>query len=236
MTWTAGVDGCKDGWVVVRAAPDQHDVECLVVSHISDLLDQGPPARVIAIDIPIGLPEYTSRDCDVLARQALPGRASSVFPPPMRAALTAQDYPEAKTLNRSACGKAISLQAWHILPKIREVDRVLRTGNHLRVFEAHPELAFQEMNDRAPLRHPKRQLMGRLERRKLLRKALGENLVAAAETQARALRKLHRLATDDLYDALALLWTSRRLLHGNALTLPANPPRDSCGLPMSISY
>lgn len=236
MTWTAGIDGCKDGWVVVRAVPNQNEVDCLVVRHISTLFDQALSAHAVAIDIPIGLSEQAPRDCDLLARQALPGKASSVFPPPLRVTLAARDYAEAKALNRRACGKAISLQAWHILPKIREVDQALRARKHRRVFEAHPELAFLEMNNRVPLQHPKRRLAGRLERQKLLQRTLGRKLVATAETQAQVLRKQYRFGTDDLYDALALLWTSRRLLHGEAVTLPAKPPCDSCGLAMSISY
>ena len=41
---------------------------------------------------------------------------------------------------------------------------------------------------------------------------------------------------DDLYDALALLWTAGRILRGEAERVPHDPPSDSRGLLMEIVY
>ena len=41
---------------------------------------------------------------------------------------------------------------------------------------------------------------------------------------------------DDLYDALAALWTARRIKRGIAETLPEEPSADEHGLPMRIVY
>ncbi len=235
MPWTAGVDGCKDGWLAVFANLEGA-VETCVAPDFAALLAHRPRCHLLAIDIPIGLAANGPRECDLLARQHLIGKGSSVFPPPLRGTLAARDYAEAKALNRQASGKAITLQAWHILDKIREVDMWLRAAPHPPVYEAHPELALQAMNGGRPLEGRKRLLAGRRERRVLLVRGLGKALVEKVEAQAALLRQEQRFEWDDLYDALALLWTSRRLHREQAVTLPPVPPRDALGLPMSISF
>ncbi len=68
--------------------------------------------EVIAIDIPIGLPETGPRECDVLARRLLGrARASSVFPAPIRAVLGAKDYQQACAIRHKIEGKKMSKQA-----------------------------------------------------------------------------------------------------------------------------
>ena len=41
---------------------------------------------------------------------------------------------------------------------------------------------------------------------------------------------------DDLYDALATLWSARRVLNDKAVTLPDAQQKDSRGRPMNITY
>ena len=41
---------------------------------------------------------------------------------------------------------------------------------------------------------------------------------------------------DDLYDALAALWTAQRIDRGRSGTFPDDPPTDARGLPMRIVY
>ena len=43
-----------------------------------------------------------------------------------------------------------------------------------------------------------------------------------------------RFGRDDLMDAFAALWTAERVIGGNALVVPANPPVDEFGLRMEI--
>ena len=72
----AGIDGCKAGWVMVRRDAVGRFGAPVVVAALDDL----PPADMVVIDIPIGLPESGRRACDLSAR-ALLGRRSddSVF-------------------------------------------------------------------------------------------------------------------------------------------------------------
>lgn len=88
-----GVDACKAGWigsVLSGRDPSPH-----FAARISDLVDevgQDGPLQVIAIDMPIGLPDAGRRMADTLTRQAVGPRRASVFVTPVRAALEAADH------------------------------------------------------------------------------------------------------------------------------------------------
>jgi len=50
-------------------------------------------------------------------------------------------------------------------------------------------------------------------------------------------RYLHKeVASDDILDAFAALWTAERIINRDAQSLPEEPPVDSAGLPMRIVY
>ncbi len=88
----------------------------------------------VTIDVPIGLPESTRfRRCDEEARRRLRERRSSVFMPPGRYLLAAKDHAEARRLveerrSDEPDARGIGARAWDIVPKIREVDELLRAG------------------------------------------------------------------------------------------------------------
>ncbi len=149
----AGVDGCRAGWVV--AVADGRTVDVSVVAafaDVLDLLDAGIDA--IAVDIPIGLPEAGPRQCDIDARKLLGPRRSTVFPAPPRALLHERNYPTALQTKRALDGQGLSKQAFHLLPKIAEVDACLQPELQPRIVEAHPELAFQLLaGEHLPSKH-----------------------------------------------------------------------------------
>ncbi len=185
IDWLGGVDGCRGGWVGAFAHFSQRgDLQWLYLdrhSSFAEVLEAARRVAVLAVDIPIGLldvPHPGGRGCDRLARAQLRGRRGSVFTPPVRAALGARSHREAQRRN----GTGLSRQSFNILPRIREVDRLLTPRLQQRVFEAHPELAFARLADR-PLRHSKKSAPGRAERLRLLARRLG--------LSTRALRALH---------------------------------------------
>ena len=144
-----GVDGCRTGWVGALLRATTYDV--LVAADIASLVASArraaPDLAVVAVDIPIGLPDATSRDIDVLARRRLPaGRKSSVFPTPSRAATEESTYAEANAANKRALGKGLSRQAFGILPKIVDVDAYVRGAPGLRILEAYLEVSFAELD------------------------------------------------------------------------------------------
>ncbi len=85
-----GVDGCAAGWVgavLVPGAPRPRVVVAPTIDLLVETVRADVDVLVVGIDIPIGLPDSSTRQADVLARRALPGRASSVFTTLTRACL-----------------------------------------------------------------------------------------------------------------------------------------------------
>lgn len=226
-----GVDGCAGGWVAAFRRGAGGEVRCRRLTRLAELFADAERPDVAAVDVPIGLLERGARQCDVEARRLLGVRRSSVFTPPLRPMLAAASRLAASRVRHRLEGKRVSIQAWAIVPKIREVDRLLR-GHPARsavVREAHPELCFCFLNGRRPLRAPKKTAEGQAERVALLRTWCG-GAVADALAERRALG----CQADDILDALVLLWTAERIQRGEAVTIPARPPRDACGLRMEM--
>lgn len=232
MAIICGADGCRGGWVVVEENSGAGDISCRVVPTIRALVDGKCPPQVIVLDVPIGLPEKGSRACDVEARLLLgPGRASSVFPAQIRPILQSISHAEASAARAAVEGKRISVQAWAIIPKIREVDDLLRADSTIRsrVREIHPEVCFYFMAGRRPMQFSKKKKAGREERRDLLKVEFGD----AVDNALANIRPIG-CAADDLLDAFAALWTARRIAKGKAVTIPLIPFRDRYGLTMEM--
>jgi predicted RNase H-like nuclease len=236
QSFVAGADGCRGGWVffavngVSRTTKAPYsDTFVRVERELAQILRARPKALVsLAIDIPIGLVER-SRECDLKARELLgKPRSNSVFPAPCRAALSAASYTEGSEINLSKTDKRLTLQAWGIVPKIKEIDDALPGTTPDWVFEVHPELCFWAMNHRTPMRHGKKRPAGRLERVNLLVQYFPriEDHLAARDSGVSA---------DDLLDGAAAAWTALRHYQGSSQSVGANDP-DTRGLPMKIHF
>ena len=229
--WVAGVDACPAGWVAVLLSPQTQEYVVRLCLDFESLLALQPKLQTIAIDIPIGLLEERQpggRVCDQLTRRQLPGRASSVFSPPIRRLLGATTYEEVRR-------HGLSIQAFGILPKIREVDQVMTPALQRRVYEAHPELAFRSLIG-APMQHNKKTHAGRGERLRALEQiepfhAVRQMLETVSTTYRRS-----QIARDDFLDACVLAWLAQRIADGQANCLPAEPTIDRNGLRMEIWY
>ena len=198
-----------------------------------------PLARVVdgrlaalAVDMPIGLPDDGHRAADREARRRLGARRSTVFPTPCRATLEAASYDDALAISRRVTGKGLSVQAFNLLTRIREVDRLMRPELQDRIVECHPELAFTRLAG-APLARSKHTPEGIAERTTLLEAALAAagvepGLVAEAVTAPpRGAR------SDDVADALAIALVARDLADGRVEHL-GDGGRDRRGLRMEI--
>ena len=89
-----GVDACPAGWVGVVLDPDRR-ASVFVAGSITELVGlvrETHDVVVVAVDIPIGLPDTSGRLADAEARRVLRGKSSSVFSTPVRAALEAASY------------------------------------------------------------------------------------------------------------------------------------------------
>ncbi len=233
----AGVDGCRGGWIAVVTSLAGGSCEARLYHHFAELLDTD--ARIIAVDMPIGLPERAikgGRQACNEARSRLGGRQSSVFSIPARAALHAPTYREACAINleHSDPPRKIAKQTYNILPRIAEVDALMTPALQARVYECHPELAFWAMNGEQPLDLPKKIKSRPYKDGMKLRRAL-LNKTGLEIPEAPPPVSGISFGEDDLLDACACAVTARRIALGAARTFPADPPRDGRGLRMEIS-
>src|SRR5712671_5700202 len=236
--WLAGVDGCGTGWVVAFARAVDSDIRIRIVPRFAEVLAAPEAPVVVAVDIPIGLPEragYGGRAAENAVRPLLGARQSSVFSVPSRAAIAARDYRDAcrLALATSEPPRKVSKQLFMLAPTIREVDAPLRADAALsqRLFEVHPELAFWRLNGEQALSEPKKVKSRPYEpglalRRQLLIKA---GLPAAAVEASPP----KGAGPDDLIDALACVVIAWRIFNGVAQPFPDPPERDAFGLRMT---
>src|SRR5438105_4441841 len=132
MANIAGINGCKGGWFCIFEELPSRQLGSKIFATIDELVKHAEQLDVVAIDVPIGLTDSGPRACDVAARKMLGGkRASSVFPAPVRTALTASTYEEACARSFEAQKKKIPKQAWAIYPKIRQLDELLTRRSDL---------------------------------------------------------------------------------------------------------
>jgi predicted RNase H-like nuclease len=238
VTAYVGVDGCSGGWFAVGVDPDG------TLDHgrhpdLQAVFDAHGDAERLLIDVPIGLPRADRRDCDVAARARLGSRASTVFHAPCRAVLDAPDHETASAVNRERTGYGLSIQAWHLVPKIRAVDETLRSSPawRQRVQEAHPELCFAALcggEDGDPVAASKSTRTGRKRRLDRLRPVL-----PGVDDLYRDCLDAYRradVARDDVLDAAVLALSAT----GPLARVPDVPdgevPRDDCDLPMRIRF
>ena len=258
-----GVDACRAGWIAVigqladppaegRApAEGWASLEARVFPRFDFLLDALPSDAVIAVDMPIGLPERIEgpgRVAEKAARPLLGERQSSVFSIPARAAVEAGAGPFRSELHRreaysDACAIAarlshpprkISIQGFSLFPRIIEIDRRLAAEPALaeRVIESHPELAFVRLNGGSAMASPKKvrnrvNPEGMEDRRKVLVEAGLPRGFLYQPAPAGA-------AQDDFLDASVLLLVAARHAAGQAVPHPDPPERDGRGLPIAI--
>lgn len=229
----AGVDGCKGGWFCISKDLLSAEISAEVFPSLESLLKRISRPVVLAIDIPIGLPESGPRSCDVLARKLLGSpRASSVFPAPIRPAIEARNRKEADAITRSVDGRGVGAQAWGLYARIREVDGLVSADRLLRrcIYEVHPELSFMFWNDAAAIVESKKTDAGKSIRERLIDGHFGAELrLSVRQQHSRSL-----VQDDDVNDAFAALWTAERIISGSVKILPNPPQWDALGIEMVI--
>jgi threonine dehydratase len=238
-TTVAGVDGCSNGWVVAFRKGRAGAITVRVMAHFADIVTAPECPAVIAIDMPIGLPDHiggAGRGPEQAVRPMLGPRKSSVFSIPSRDAVHAADYAACCALARATSDppRAVSRQGFNIFPRIIEVDAVLRSNTDAvkRTYEVHPEVAFLAMNGGEPLllaKKSKGEPMGTgadLRRKLLVAHGIPAHMAAAAPPSG--------AAVDDYLDALAALVVAEHIAQGNGISYPAEPAKDRFGLPIAI--
>ncbi|ANT48935.1 DUF429 domain-containing protein [Mesorhizobium amorphae] len=245
-----GVDGCKAGWIAVHRDPGASP-SVSVFPTFAMLVDALPADAVVAVDMPIGLPDHSQRGGrgpESLVRPLLGQRQSSVFAIPSRAALYADtdDFTTveawyvahrrasevAKTTSDPPRG--VSIQAFGIFVKIREIDALLISRPELRgrIFESHPEVAFCRLNAGQAMSLPKK-IKGAvnpagMEERKALLCRHGYEKSFLDRTPPKG------AAADDFLDAAVMMLIAGRIASGEARPFPDPPLTDRFGIPVAI--
>ena len=251
----AGMDGCRAGWVAVQTkavgggdiASAMASASVSLFSTIGEAAAILGPSAIIAVDMPIGLPEEIAaggRGPEQTIRPFLGARQSSVFSIPSRSAVYAGNYREACELAQKSSSppKKVSKQAFNLFPKIRELDRFLLQSRtdpvlaRLGVYECHPEFAFAKLNCGQAMQLPKKiksrvNPEGIAERMALL-ESLGFDPIFLRSGAADF--KSSDAAQDDFIDACACLAIAWRLQQGLAHPHPEQYKRDANGLPIAI--
>jgi predicted RNase H-like nuclease len=245
-----GVDGCPGGWIAVwRQKDGQPSVQ--VFAAFAALIATFPDDAIIVVDMPIGLPDFSQRGGrgpEALVRPLLGQRQSSVFSIPSRAAVYAETAPfttveewyaahrraSEVAMRTSDPPRGVSIQAFGIFPKIREIDVLMRERPDLRewVIESHPEVAFTRLNGGQPMLLPKKikgmaNPDGMEERKALLCRHGYDRAFLDRKPPAGA-------KPDDFLDAACMMLVAGRIRRGEAVSFPDPPGRDACGIPVAI--
>jgi predicted RNase H-like nuclease len=122
-----------------------------------------------------------------------------------------------------ASGKALSKQAWNLVPAIRCLDDALGEPPVDRVVEVHPELAFRALDER--VRDPKVTARGLAQRLAALSRVMDVDLLEAPPL----------VPAIDALDACAAAWSARRLADGRGECV-GDGATDSRGRPMRICW
>ncbi|WP_082070317.1 DUF429 domain-containing protein [Bradyrhizobium sp. LTSP885] len=220
-----GLDGFSKGWVAVTIDGDQR-----TMSFQADIADAlAHPFDRTGIDIPIGMTDDGTRDCDLLARDKLRPHASRVFTGARR--WLWQEFADPDKANMDALRRSqtrVSRQLWHLGKKIMEVDAFVRAHRARDIREVHPELVFLRLNSGKPLPRKKSE-EGDALRRKLLKRA-GFREIDRWLTEVRIGTGAKR---DDVLDACAVALAACAP-HGS---VPEGaPPLDAHDLPMQIWF
>jgi len=233
---TIGINGCRSGWIAISL--DEENAGYWLLETQQELEEYFAAYDRIFVDVPIGLEDKNyMRECDELLRNRLgPDYRESVFNPPIRAALHAPTYGEASVITYEATGKKISVEAWNMTPKIKQVDQLLQKRQEFRanVYESYPELLFHILNGDNIILQKKATKKGLRHRLDLLKKE--SSYVDDFFRDIKEEYRRNQVDEDNIIDAMVLGLFALRAVDAPILSLPSDPSQDTTGLPMAIHY
>jgi predicted RNase H-like nuclease len=223
-----GIDGCKSGWFSVWENQDK-SIHSAVFSNLNELKNffKNESQLILGIDMPVVLSEVIPRQADQLARKLLSKKASSVFTAPTPEMLNQPNYEKASLVSKRLFGKSMSLQSWYLFPKIKDVQTMIHHED-MQIYEIHPELSFRAMNNEQVILESKKTHEGFALRNALLSMHFKNFIFEDIRNQ----HARKDVMDNDILDALAVLWSAKRIQSNQASYLPQAPEKPN----MQIVY
>ena len=221
-----GIDACgRLGWVGIGLTDGAY-AGSLVDVRLDALIARAATARVVAVDMPLGLVENGWRAADLAARALLGKRRNSVFLIAPEPAWRERDFTAAADRCQELTGNRLTQQAWALAPKLLEARACWAADE--RVHEVHPEVSFHALAGGVPLTHAKMTWHGQQLRRSLL--------AEAGIVLPDALGEADRVPADDVLDAAVAAWSAHRIARGTARRIPETPELDREGRAVEIRF
>jgi len=223
-----GIDGCKSGWFSIWENQDK-SIHSAVFSNLNELKNffKNESQLILGIDMPVVLSEVIPRQADQLARKLLSKKASSVFTAPTPEMLNQPNYEKASLVSKRLFGKSMSLQSWYLFPKIKDVQTMIHHED-MQIYEIHPELSFRAMNNEQVILESKKTHEGFALRNALLSMHFKNFIFDDIRNQ----HARKDVMDNDILDALAVLWSAKRIQSNQASYLPQAPEKPN----MQIVY
>jgi len=223
-----GIDGCKSGWFSIWENQDK-SIHSSVFSNLNELKNffKNESQLILGIDMPVVLSEVIPRQADQLARKLLSKKASSVFTAPTPEMLDQPNYEKASLVSKRLFGKSMSLQSWYLFPKIKDVQTMIHHED-MQIYEIHPELSFRAMNNEQVILESKKTQEGFALRNALLSMHFKNFIFEDIRNQ----HARKDVMDNDILDALAVLWSAKRIQSNQASYLPQSPEKPN----MQIVY
>ena len=236
--WVAGVDGCPDGWLVVlRDTSGSAEPLTRIVASFADVLALPEAPHIVAIDMPIGLPEHVTiggRAPDIAARAVLGKRRSSVSSAIARGCdghgLPRRVRDRARNVGPAAQDLQADVPAFQSHSRDRHPDDARVAAARLRVPPRGRVLGAEWRDGTRGAEESEISPHGPgLEQRRSC-----SEVRASRSLSLQARTCLSAAGPDDFLDACACAWSAGRILARTARTFPDAPPHDARGLRQEI--
>jgi len=213
-----GIDGCRGGWAVAILRGNQ--LSFSIEKTFFDCKKFTQSSKLTFVDMPIGLTNAVwGRICEAEARKDIPTNyKSSIFTCPCLSAVYSETFEDANQAQRKITGKGLSIQAWNITKKIKEIDLLMKAKkmSFTNIYESHPEICFSLLNNGVYLSKKKtkegiRERIELLERHSPIQDILDSTLTGT---------KRSTVMIDDLLDAACLAVSAQKAFRNNLCFYP----------------
>lgn len=149
-----GVDGRRSGWITVALDSGRFAGASRFAS-FRQLVDSVAEALAVVVNVPLGLVDEGTRECDRLARELVAPQVERAPLAPPRPSLVASAFSDARDMCYHLSGWLLSEEAFRIRDKVIEIDAVLAD-----LAQQEPRLYAQQPRHSVPAPYRDSKLLG----------------------------------------------------------------------------